>query len=102
MAFKLFYEIGYRYLCLPWDMGPREELVQQVTTGQLTPCRAIDPGSGSASNVIFLAQYGFEVTGVDFTISANDRSLQTAKDAGVNARYIVDDLTNLQSVSGVG
>jgi hypothetical protein len=101
MALKLLYEIGYRYFRVPWDIGPRQELVQLVTDGQLTPCRAIDLGSGSASNVIFLAQHGFEVIGVDFAKSAIEKGRVMAKNAGVKAQFIVDDLTNLQNVRGV-
>ena len=43
---------------MPWEMGPRHELVHAVETGKVSPCRALDLGCGSGSNAIFLAQQG--------------------------------------------
>ncbi len=85
---------------MPWDMGPREELVQLVESERITPCRAIDLGCGTGSNAVFLAQHGFDVTGVDFATSAIDKAKQRANTAKVEVEFIVDDLTNLQKISG--
>jgi len=98
---KWFYQLLYRYFRAPWDIGPRRELVDLVEGGRIKPCRAIDLGSGTASNAIFLAQHGFDVTGVDFAPAAIDKGRRMALEAGVNATFIVDDLTNLQRVSGI-
>jgi hypothetical protein len=49
---KLFYETLYRHFRAPWDIGPRRELVTLVEGGRLRPGRAIDLGSGTASNCI--------------------------------------------------
>jgi 2-polyprenyl-3-methyl-5-hydroxy-6-metoxy-1,4-benzoquinol methylase len=97
---KSFYEILYRYFRAPWDIGPREELVGLVTSGRLEPCRVIDLGSGTASNCIFLAKHGFDVTGVDYANSAIEKGRTMADAEGVEVNFIVDDLTNLQHVSG--
>ena len=97
---KLFYEIGYRYFKMPWDLGPRKELVQLVESGRIKPCRAIDLGSGTASNVIFLARHGFDVTGVDYAASAVELGRRRAEAAGVKVTFIQDDLTNLRHVAG--
>lgn len=32
---KLFYELMYRHFRVPWDIGPRQELVALVEVGQL-------------------------------------------------------------------
>jgi len=97
---KWFYQLLYRYFRAPWDVGPRRELVDLVESGRIKPGRAIDLGSGTASNVIFLAQRGFDVTGVDFAPAAIDKGRRMADEAGVKAAFIVDDLTHLQHVSG--
>jgi SAM-dependent methyltransferase len=97
---KLFYELGYRYFRMPWEMGPREELVGLVESGRIAPCRAIDLGCGTGSNAIFLAQHGFEVTGVDFASSAIEKAEQRANGAGVRVQFVVDDLTNPRKVKG--
>jgi len=96
---KLFYEIIYRYFRAPWDIGAREELVSLVDSGSIKPCRAIDLGCGAGANAIYLAQKGFEVTGVDFAEAAIEKAKSRAKDAGVQVDFIVDDLTNLRHVS---
>ena len=97
---KTFYEFLYRYLRAPWDIGPRRELVDLVESGRLRPCRTIDLGSGTASNCIFLAKRGFDVTGVDYARSAIEKGRQMASDEGVEIEFIVDDLTNLSKVEG--
>jgi len=97
---KLFYEILYRRFRAPWDIGPREELVELVESGRLEPGRVIDLGSGTASNCVYLAQHGFDVTGVDYADSAIDLGVQRAQEAGVSVNFIKDDLTNLRFVTG--
>ena len=97
---KSFYNATYRYFRAPWDIGPREELVRLVEDGRLKPGRAIDLGSGTASNCIFLAQHGFAVTGVDYAASAIALGEQRARQAGVHVRFVQDDLTRLRHVHG--
>lgn len=97
---KWFYEILYSRFHAPWDIGPRQELVDLVESGRLQPCRAIDLGSGTASNVVFLAQHGFEVTGVDFAQAAIELGQKRAREAGVSVEFIQDDLTQLQNIQG--
>ena len=91
---KLFYNLTYSRFRAPWDIGPREELVALVESGRLKPCRAIDLGSGTASNCIFLAQHGFDVIGVDYAEAAIELGRKRAKEAGVTVNFIQDDLTN--------
>jgi SAM-dependent methyltransferase len=97
---KLFYEIIYRYFRAPWDIGAREELIALVDSGRIKPSRAIDLGCGTGANAIYLAQRGFEVTGVDFSAAAIEKAMARARDAGVQIEFIVDDLTNLRHVKG--
>jgi SAM-dependent methyltransferase len=98
---KWLYELMYRYsfVPIPYDVGPREELVSLVESGRIQPCRAIDLGSGTASNVIYLARHGFGVTGVDFSPAAIEMGRARAREAGVEVTFIEDDLTNLRQVN---
>jgi len=98
---KWLYELMYRYsvVPIPYDIGPREELVSLVESGCVKPCRAIDLGSGTASNVIYLAQHEFDVIGVDFSPAAIEMGRVRAREAGVEVTFIEDDLTNLQHVN---
>lgn len=99
---KWMYEMMYRYsfVPIPYDVGPRQELVSLVENRRIKPCRAIDLGSGTASNVVYLAQQGFDMTGVDFSPAAVEIGRNRAHEAGVEAVFIEDDLTNLQHVKG--
>lgn len=99
-AMKWFYDITYRYFRAPWDIGPRKELVELVESGRLPPGKAIDLGSGTASNCIFLAQRGFSVTGLDYALAAIELGRKRAAEAGVQVDFIQDDLTDLQHVNG--
>ncbi len=85
---------------MPWESGPRSELVSLVVSKAIPPGRAIDLGCGTGSNAVFLAQHGFEVTGVDFAGAAIDKARAKAEAAGVRVDFIVDDLTDLRQVSG--
>jgi cyclopropane fatty-acyl-phospholipid synthase-like methyltransferase len=97
---KLFYEITYRYFRAPWDIGAREELVSLVESGRLQPCRAVDLGCGAGANAVYLAQHGFDVTGMDYANAAIEKARAHARAAGLQVNFIEDDLTNLCHVSG--
>jgi SAM-dependent methyltransferase len=100
---KGVYELMYRYsvIPIPFDAGgPRDELVSLVESGSVKPCRAIDLGSGTAGNVIYLAQNGFDVTGVDYSPAAIEMGRVRAREAGVEVTFIEDDLTDLQHLNG--
>jgi SAM-dependent methyltransferase len=97
---KRFYELIYRYFRAPWDVGPRKELVELVENQRIKPCRAIDLGSGTASNCIYLTERGFDVTGVDYSPAAIKKGKARAEQAGVDVKFYVDDLTDLKHVSG--
>ena len=97
---KWFYELMYGRFRAPWDIGPRTELVELVESGRLAPGRAIDLGSGTASNCVFLAQRGFDVTGIDYAQAAIELGRKRAREAGVEVNFMVDDLTRLRNVRG--
>lgn len=97
---KWFYELVYGRFRAPWDIGARKELVELVETGRIKPGKAIDLGSGTASNVVFLAKHGFDVTGVDFAAAAIELGHKRAAAAGVTVNFVQDDLTNLRHIRG--
>ena len=97
---KWFYEVMYKHFRAPWEIGPREELVTLVEDGALPPCRAIDLGCGTGANAIYLAQHGFDVTGVDFAPAGLEKATRAAADAGVSVDFVLDDLTDLRHAHG--
>jgi SAM-dependent methyltransferase len=101
MARRAFYNLGYRFVRMPWEVGPREELVRLVEFGDLRPCRALDLGCGTGDNAIYLAQHGFDVTGIDFAPSGLAKAARKASRAGVEITLIEDDLTALRHQLGL-
>jgi cyclopropane fatty-acyl-phospholipid synthase-like methyltransferase len=70
--YRLWYSIMY-WFSPPWDTGiPAPELVR--TVAELPPGRAMDIGCGTGTNLLYLAQHGWHVTGVDFVPRAIARA----------------------------
>jgi len=97
---RAFYNTAYRVARMPWETGPRQELVALVRAGGLRPGRALDLGCGTGANSVFLGQHGFDVTGVDFAPAALAKAARAAEAAGVKIDLVEDDLTALRRVSG--
>jgi len=60
---------------LPWDTGqPEPLLVEFVTAKAIQPGRALEIGSGTGTNSIWLAERGFDVLGVDLSPLAVEKA----------------------------
>ena len=83
----------------PWDSGktPPEllEFIAQRPAG-----RAIDLGCGTGTNVITLAQHGWDVTGVDVAFLALLKARQKAKTAHLKAQFKLRDVSKLRGIKG--
>jgi cyclopropane fatty-acyl-phospholipid synthase-like methyltransferase len=78
---------------IPWNMeDPPEILRRIVETGKVRPCKAIELGCGAGNYVIYLAQKGFDVTGVDISESAIDMAKHSASEKRVDCRFITADI----------
>jgi len=83
----------YRDGDTPWDTGfPSSELRRCVAEAKLTPCRALEVGCGTGTNLIWLAEQGFDCTGIDLSPRAVERARQKAAAAGVQVRFVVGDV----------
>lgn len=79
-----------------WDAGQvAPDLKQAVEQGVLKPCRVIDLGCGSGTSCIYLAQQGFDVTGLDISPTALSIAETKAKQAGVRVRWVLADVLAL-------
>jgi methyl halide transferase len=77
------WEGRYRSGDTPWDTGhPSTELQRVVAAEPLAPCRAIDLGCGTGPNTVWLAEQGFDATGVDLSSLAIERAHQRPAPAG--------------------
>jgi len=89
----------YRDGNLPWDTGrPSSELQSVLSRHAIPPCRALDIGCGTGTNSVWLAQQGFDVTGVDLAPLAIERAEQGAYAAGVKAQFVVADVLQLSDL----
>jgi SAM-dependent methyltransferase len=93
--------LWYRFGTPPWVLGPREELMSFVQARALRPGRALDLGCGEGDNAIFLAQRGFEVTGIDFAPAALAKARAKAERAGVAVRFVEGDLADPAGLRGI-
>jgi methyl halide transferase len=86
----------YRDGNLPWDTGrPSSELQRVISKHGIKPCRALDIGCGTGTNSVWLAQQGFEATGIDLAPLAVERAKELAQAAGVVAHFVVADVLRL-------
>jgi len=67
-----------------WSGRPNPRLVEHASV--LTPGTAIDVGCGEGADVVWLAEHGWQATGVDVSGVALDRARQHAMEAGVDER----------------
>lgn len=97
------YDWMYRYWA-PWDkVGLRSDLVALLDSGRVDAerfPRAVDLGCGTGANVVHLAGLGYDAWGVDFSELAIRKAGERASAAGVDARFVIGDLTS-DSIDGV-
>lgn len=75
---------------LLWTAEPNRFLVAETAT--LEPGRALDLACGEGRNAVWLAERGWEVTGVDFSEVAIEKAGALADARGVWAQWVVSDL----------
>ncbi len=96
--YDLLYRTGAARWRRGWEVGVGPELRQLVGDGVVTPerlggARAIDLGCGIGTNVLFLAEKGWDATGVDFSATAIAQAQNAADAAGLSATFVVGDIT---------
>jgi SAM-dependent methyltransferase len=91
----------YREGNLPWDTGqPSSELQRVLEQTPIPPCRVLEIGCGTGTNCVWLAQQGFDVTGIDMAPLAIEQAQKRARSAGVEARFLAADVLNLPELDG--
>ena len=100
--FKVFYRIGFA----PWDGHPLAKSLRELIEGDdtssfLAPGTAIELGCGTGDASIYLAQHGWQVTGVDFVEKPLEKARAKAAAARVNVNFAHADVTRLSN-EGVG
>ena len=76
---------------LVWSAEPNRFLVVEVET--LPPGRALDLACGEGRNAVWLAERGWNVTGVDFSKVGLDKARRLADARGVSVHWELADVT---------
>lgn len=79
---------------LLWGSRPNRFLEREAAG--LSPGRAIDLACGQGRNAVWLAESGWEVTGVDFSAVAVEQAQQLAAGRGVAVEWVVADLLDFR------
>ncbi len=88
MAADIDFEERYKTGNTPWEIHRADSsLIDFVSASGLAPCRVIDIGCGTGSNVIWLAQQNFQATGYDLSPLAIKTAQEKAGKAGVNCTF---------------
>jgi SAM-dependent methyltransferase len=100
---SLFYRMAYLVGFKPWDTGVSPPELVAVVEGRdhLPPDKALDLGSGTGTNAIYLAKHGWDVTAIDFMPRPVETARRKAKEAGVEPRLLLGDVTKLDQM-GIG
>jgi cyclopropane fatty-acyl-phospholipid synthase-like methyltransferase len=96
---KVFFNLWYLLQKPPWDTGiSPPELMAYIQTHP--PGRALDLGCGTGTNVITLAEHGWQATGVDFALPAIRKARRKARQARMEAQFLAESVTRLVQVNG--
>jgi cyclopropane fatty-acyl-phospholipid synthase-like methyltransferase len=94
ILFQLFY-LGDP----PWDSGITPPEVVEFLDAH-PPGRALDLGCGTGTNVITLAEHGWEAKGVDFVPRAVRQARRKARRAEVHVEFAVGDVADKRHFAG--
>ncbi len=102
---RLFWDVRYLFGTTPWDTGVTPpELRAVVEGGRVQPGRALDLGCGTGTNVLYLAQHGFDTVGVDISSRAIAVARRKIAQAGLaqRAHVYTGDVTRLDMLPSGG
>ena len=92
---RLFFFWHYLFGKAPWDSGiAPPELVRALT--ERPAGNALDLGCGTGTNVRYLAERGWRVTGIDFIPAAIAKAKR--KTRGLDVTLLTGDVTKLESL----
>ncbi len=90
-----FYNTMYRFTKPDWDTGITPPELTTLVAAFDQPGRALDLGCGTGTSSIYLAQHGWQATGIDFSPKAIELARDKAQHAGVNPEFHVGDVSRL-------
>ena len=97
---SVFFRAAYLFGFKPWDSGVTPPELVAFVEGNPAG-KSLDLGCGTGTNTVYLAQKGWEATGIDFVPRAIATARKRAAAAGVSPRLMVGDVTRLTEL-GIG
>ena len=97
---KQFLEEAYKNPdAVPWETKtPPEELINLIKDGAIKSGKALDIGCGTGNFAIYLAQNGFDVTGIDISGNAIRAAQKKAEAAQCNITFLELDSRDVGSL----
>ncbi|MGD0644353.1 MAG: class I SAM-dependent methyltransferase [Candidatus Bathyarchaeia archaeon] len=81
---------------LGWELGkPRPVLVEYVENGLIKKGKTLDTCCGAGTNSVYLARSGFDVTGIDISLTAIGIAKKKAAQAKVNINFLAESFIDL-------
>lgn len=75
---------------LLWSADPNQFVAEEVS--RLRPGKALDLACGEGRNAVWMAEQGWDVTGIDFSGVAINRARGMAMERGVEVRFVDADI----------
>lgn len=89
------WDARYEEKPLLWSSGPNRFVEEQLAG--LEPGSALDVACGEGRNAIWLAERGWDVTGVDFSGVALEKARRVAAERGVEVAWVKADVLHWES-----
>ncbi len=92
MSKRALWDERYNARELVWSAGPNRLFAEEVRS--LTPGTALDVACGEGRNAIWLAEQGWQTTGVDFSAAGINKARQIADKRGVRVEWVTEDVAS--------
>ena len=85
-----WWDAAYRRGVVNWDPGEYDRhLPRVIREFEVKPGRVLDLGCGTGKSAIWLAERGFDATGIDLSPAAIEQARRSARRRGIDARFVV-------------